>query len=162
MEFNLYTISLKGFLSRTYEIRYADEIIYRAKRSFFYKSVTLYDMEGEEIFKIVRNNAIFTISFRIIYHGEEYARIKSSGLFSAKLSISTEEDEFYEIKGKPFYRDFTIIKNAIEIAKVSRKPLAFRNRFGIAIQEGEDDELILAFVLVIEMLVHLRRAKSSG
>lgn len=119
-------------------------------------------MDGEEVFKIKRNSALFTIGFRIYYHGQEYAIIKSSGLFNAKLSISTVENESYKIKGKTFYRDFTILKDDVEIAKVSRKVLTFRNRYGVAVHQGEDDELILAFVMVIEMLIHIRRAKSSG
>ncbi len=162
MDFNIYTISLKHFFSRTYEIRYDDEIIYRARRSFFIRTVKLYDADGKEVFTIKRNYSPFLISFKIIYYGEVYAEIKSKQFFKIKLSISTVEDEDYEIKGQYFRRAFTIMKNGVEIAKISRKVLAVRDLYGLAIQEGEDDEFIIALVFIIEMLIHLKRAKSAG
>lgn len=159
MEFNLYTISRKSIFSRTYDIYYGEAIAYRAKIHFFFQGCTFSTMTGEEIFRIKREFSPFKMRYRIEYQGVVYARVAVKGILQTKLMVQSEDAD-YLVQGKSFHRDFTIIKNDIEIAKVSRKNI-FKTAIGVAIQEEEDDELILTLVMLIEVIIKSKRSKSG-
>jgi uncharacterized protein YxjI len=160
MNFNLYTISQNGLLSQTYDVRQDGHVVYTAKRTFFFKKCTLFDAYGAEIFVIRRDFAIFQLKFTIEHEGRVYASIVSKGAFSNGLNIHVEED-LYEVRGTFWMSEFTILKNGMEIAKISRKKFSMKDKIGIAISENQDDELILAFVFVIEMMIRVKKSKSG-
>ena len=159
MEFNLYTITRKNIFSRTHIIYSGDEPVYQSKFSFFLRRCVLTDMSGQEVFIIKRKFAAFQSIFEIIYQGVTFARIKAKGAIKTKLLVDTEDGP-YLVVGKSFFKEFTVIKNDEEIAKISRKT-SLKTNIGLAIREGEDDEFILALIMVIEIVIRLKRAKSG-
>lgn len=160
MNFNLYTVKRKHFLSRTYEILDRSQTLYcTARRPFFKTAFTLRDDTGKVVFVIKRKFAFFKFRFLIYHNDELYAEIESKRSMKTRLEIETGEGMYY-IDGKFFNREFTIFRETNEVAKVSRK-VSINSRMGIAIKEGEDDEFILTLVLVVELMLLIKRSRNS-
>lgn len=159
MEFNIYTISKKGFFSSTYLIRSGDEIVYKAKPALFANKCSFTDVNDREIFFIKRKTALFKSIYHVLHGGEKYAEVLVKGAFKTKLIVDTEDGQ-YLLWSEAFHKSFTVSKSDREIGKISRKSM-FKTNIGVAIDENEDNEFILALVIVIEMIIKSKRSKSG-
>ena len=137
-----------------------DVIVYEARRSFFNKTCSFKDSRGDEIFLIKRIFSPFSRKYVIYYEGEIFARIESKSILKSGM-IATTADKKYYIQPSDFFQKITIVESGIEIAKISRKRMAVKNKIGVAIQPDQDDELILSFALMIELVIRSRKSKSS-
>ena len=160
MNFSLYTISRKNFLSRTYLIYQHESLVYKARVSWFYKSCVLLDLNGHKIFKVRRHLSPFNKKFTITLDGNTVATVKSDGVLTTKLIVE-QSDNTYHIEGNAFKGDFTIFKDLDEVAKMSRKALAIKNKIGLAIHDNQDDEFILILALMLEIMIQSRKSRSG-
>jgi uncharacterized protein YxjI len=159
MNFNLYTISKKGFFNRTYEIYKEENLLFTAKPKFFLKGYYIYTLLGHEALEIERPFAFFKSEFILKKGDREVARMtRKFNMLKENLDIITPHDE-YSVVGNMWSTDFTIHKNQCEIAKISRKVFRFQKRYGIAILEGEDDLLIISVALIIELIQRIKSSK---
>ncbi len=158
MDFNLYTISKKNFISRTYLVKQDEELIYKARISFFKRKFVILDYYGHEVFRIKRYIRFTGPRFEIFYENEPYARVESKGILAIKLLIETP-DHTYQVEGHSFRGGFTIYQEGEEVAKLSRHTFSTKNRMGLAIKSGHDDELIIALAFLVEMAIQARKSK---
>jgi len=90
--------------------------------------------------------------FEIFRGNQKIAVAESGSSFSGiKMQVSTPTDEIY-IKGDWKGREFTLLRGADEIAKISKNAWNKKDYLGVAIRDGEDDQLILALIVTLEYL----------
>ena len=69
---------------------------------------------------------------------------------------------FFVLDGSWKYKSFTISRDGIEVAKISRKPFSKKNKYGIAINAQEDQNILLMISFCIEFYNKVRQARSAG
>ena len=162
MEFAIYTISIKGFFSKRYEIYREDELVYRVdKPSFFaFREMYFTDPDGNEVLKINRNAALFLTKYKFVISqvGKTIATIEKDGLDNFYSSNSIYG--FHTIQGDFFSSEFTVFEGEDEIAKISRKRFRSNKKYGIAIIKGNNELYILAMVIAISIVNS--RGKKKG
>ena len=159
MNVKLFTISKKGLLSPTYEIYQEERHLYTAKSKFLFRGYNIYSTLGHQVMTIRKPFTFFSTLFILEKDEKEIARMKRIISFTEN-DISIEAgDDVYEVDGNFWSTDFTIHKNGNEIAKISRKMLRHKDRYGIAINENEDPVIVLAIALVVELIQKIKSSK---
>ncbi|MEG2869730.1 MAG: LURP-one-related family protein [Terrisporobacter sp.] len=120
---------------------------------------------GEKLyFKDINNNVIFKIrkklikltdTYEIQKDGETYATVRKEmfTVFNEKFEIKTPYGEI-KAKGNFIDYDFSFRKDGKEIAEVSKKFISIRDKYVVTIDEFQDEALLLACVVVIDMICH--------
>jgi uncharacterized protein YxjI len=159
MEFSIYTISVKGILSRHYEIYRDHELVYRVRKpSFFsFREVNFTDPGGKEILKVYRHFSFFNYKFVISQDGKALATFEKDGLDNYYTSTSVYGT--HTVQGDFFNSEYTVFNDAGEIAKISRKRFRFNKKYGVAIIKGNNELYILAMVIAISIVNARRRKK---
>lgn len=160
MEFAVYTISVKGFFSKEYEIHQNDMLAYKVKKpSFFATSqMIFYDADGYEILKVKKHFTVFTFKFSFLQNDEEIATFDKKG-----IENYYDSDGIFgrhTVQGDFFSREYTVYDDDGEIAKISRKQFRSNKKYGVAIIKGHDELYILAMVIAISM-VNARSKKKA-
>ena len=75
----------------------------------------------------------------------------------AVLEEGTEVIENDEAEGDFLHHEYAFRRSAGTIARVSKKWFSFRDTYGVEIAADQDDILILAATVVIDMACHERR-----
>jgi uncharacterized protein YxjI len=121
--------------------------------------LSLRNMEGEELASIQQKLISLTPRYRI-YRGDNFqaeVNKKWLTLFTDKFKVDLQDDSpDLEIKGDIFDHEYSFLRGGEEVARVSKKWISLRDSYGIDIDEGEDDVLILACAIIIDMISHDR------
>lgn len=164
MEFNFYTILSRGFFKRTYEV-YKDDILrYRIRKAFWLSlnKFIIEDQNGLEILQIVRPFGFFKIKFRLQKYDEILAEVEREfSVTKTNLVVHSRYGDYY-VSGKLRKKDFTIIKDSEEIAKISRKDKFPHRNYGIAIKETEDELFIVGVAFTIEIMIRILNARKRS
>lgn len=159
MEFAVYTISIKGFFSRHYEIHKDDQLVYRVKKPSFFKSseMIFFDPGGNEIQKVKKHFAFFQSKFTFTQEDQYVATFEKETIENFYNSSSIYGR--HTVQGNFFSTEYTVFDEAGEVAKISRKALRSNNKYGIAIIKGHDELYILAMVIAISMVNARKKQK---
>ncbi|MEM9547519.1 MAG: LURP-one-related family protein [Bacteroidota bacterium] len=159
MEFAVYTISVKGFFSRHYEIYRDDELIYRVEKpSFFaFRELNFLNTAGQQVLKLKRSATFFNYKF-VISDDEKAIATFEKDTFE-NFYRSTSVYGYHTIQGDFFNSEYTVFDDKGEIAKVSRKRFRTNKKYGIAIIKGNNEIYILAMVIAISVVNAQRRKK---
>lgn len=113
------------------------------------------DMNNNVLFKIKKKLIKLTDTYEIQKDGKTYATIRKEmfTMFSEKFEIKTPYGEL-RAKGNFIDYDFSFKKDRKEIAEVSKKFIAIRDKYVVNIDNFEDEALLLACVIVIDMICH--------
>ena len=162
MEFNLFTINRKGLVFKSYEIIGETLPDYTVKsEGLFFKSMLFYDHNNQPVLSVNRVSKLFIKEYEIIRDGSKIAGITEVSTFTKpQINIRSQLGDF-TISGNFFRNDFTVLKNEVEVAKISRKQLRAKGFYGIAINASEDHEFILALVMLMEMNIQEQKASSG-
>lgn len=120
---------------------------------------------GEKLyFKDINNNILFKIrkklikltdTYEIQKNGKTYATVRKEmfTVFKEKFEIKTPYGEI-KAKGNFIDYDFSFRKDGNEIAEVSKKLISIRDKYIVNIDRFQDEALLLACVVVIDMICH--------
>ncbi|NIO80077.1 MAG: hypothetical protein GTN53_05925 [Candidatus Aminicenantes bacterium] len=113
------------------------------------------DTSGKELAYISQKVFSFRSLYRI-YRGKELiAKIKKKiTLFNDKYTVDVSGSDDYKVAGNFWDYEYTFTRNNRKVAFVSKKFFAWGDTYGIFIKPGEDDILILASAVVIDMVSH--------
>jgi uncharacterized protein YxjI len=114
------------------------------------------DMSGDELAFIKQKLLSWTAKYEIYRKGELYATVKKE-LFTfahCRFSVDVPGPNDLEARGDFLDHDYTFSRNGQEVAYVSKKWFSLSDSYGVDICEGEDDVLILASTVVIDMACH--------
>lgn len=162
MDFAIYTISLKGFFYKYYEIHQDDILVYRVQKPSFFNFNEMYftDPGGNEVLNITRHNALFQIGYKFVVSnkGKPIATIEKNSMDNFYESSSIYGN--HTIQGDFFNSEYTVFDKGGEIAKISRKRFRSNKKYGIAIIKGNNELYILAMIIAISIVNS--RGKKKG
>lgn len=114
------------------------------------------DMSGNEVAFIRQKLLSFGPSYEIFRNGELAAKVSKElfTFFSCAFTVDVPGPDDLEAKGSFTDHDYTFRRHGEEVARVSKEWLSFTDTYGVDIADGEDDVLILASTVVIDMACH--------
>src|SRR5258708_2586277 len=119
-----------------------------------HNTLVMRDLAGNEVARIRRQLIAFTPTYDITRGGEELAEVRKRlfSLFGERLTIDIPGPDDLEVQGEPFEHEYTISRGGQIVATVSKRWLALSDTYGVDVAPGEDDVLILASVLVLDLV----------
>ena len=120
------------------------------------KKLSFQDMSGNELAFIRQKLLSLGPSYEISRNGEVVAMVKKKlfTLFRCKFSVDVPGPDDLEAQGSFMDYDYTFTRGNKTAAQVSKRWFSLRDTYGVDIAEGEDDVLILASTVVIDMVCH--------
>lgn len=120
------------------------------------EQLALKDMAGNELAYIKQRLLSFGPAYEIYRNGEHAATIKKHlfTLFRAKFTVDVPGPNDLEAQGDFLDHEYTFTRNGRIVAQVSKRWFSIRETYGINVADGEDDILIVASAVVIDMCGH--------
>jgi uncharacterized protein YxjI len=114
------------------------------------------DAEGNDVAKIDQKLLSIGPQYEIIRGGKTVAVVKKQlfTLFRARFTVDVPGPDDLEAQGNFLDHEYTFERGGRPVARVSKKWFSFSDTYGIDIDDGEDDVLILASAVVIDLVSH--------
>lgn len=114
------------------------------------------DRAGSEVATIRERMLALRETVDILRGGETIAVIRKAWLtpFRDKFSIEVKAGDDLVAQGDLLDHEYEIRRGSTPIAHVSKRWFTFRDTYGVTINSGEDDALILAIAVAIDEMVH--------
>jgi uncharacterized protein YxjI len=121
------------------------------------------DPSGREAFGVHRKLLAFRPTYEITVGGKEIAEVRKHFFtpFRDKFTIDVPGPDDLEMTGSLLEHNYTIRRGDRVAATVSKAWLTFRDTYGVEIADGEDDRLILASVLAVDLAEDRERRQDS-
>lgn len=116
-------------------------------------TVIVRDLSGTEVAKVERKLIALRPTYHITSRGEELAEVRKK-LFSPfvdRFTIDVPGPDDLRVTGSIFEHEYSIERGGQVVATVSKRWLSLTETYGVDIAEGEDDALILASVLALDL-----------
>jgi uncharacterized protein YxjI len=122
----------------------------------FGDKLSLKDMNGKELALIDQKLLSLGPQYEILRDGETVAVVKKHlfSLFRARFTVDVPGPSDLEAKGDFLNHEYTFERDGREVARVSKKWFSLADTYAIDVDEGEDDVLILASAVVIDLVSH--------
>jgi len=120
------------------------------------KRLAFLDMRGNELAEIRQKLLSWGPSFEILRDGRLVATVRKH-LFTialCKFTVDVPGPDDLEATGNLFDYEYTFRRGGRTVASVSKRYFAFTDSYGVDIAPGEDDVLILASTVVIDLCCH--------
>ena len=111
------------------------------------------DRAGTEMAKIQRQLVALRPTYHITRQGQEVAEVRKKLLspFVDRFTIDIPGPDDLSMTGDLFEHEYTITRGDQVVATVSKRWLSLTDTYGVDIAPGEDDLLILASVLALDL-----------
>jgi uncharacterized protein YxjI len=114
------------------------------------------DGSGREILRINQKLLSFGPQYEIV-RGDATVAVVKKHLFTllrARFTVDVPGPDDLEARGNFLDHEYTFTRHDREVARVSKKFFSLSDTYAIDIGEGEDDVLILAAAVVIDLVSH--------
>lgn len=147
-----------GFADR-FTVRDADgqDAFYvRGKVLSFGDKLTLTDAAGNDVAVIDQKLLRFGPTYEIHRGGELAAVVKKKlfTLFKTRFTVDVPGPDDLEAVGNFLDHEYAFNRGGREVARVSKRWFSWNDTYGIDVGEGEDDALIVAAAVVIDLVAH--------
>ena len=117
--------------------------------------LVLRDPAGREAGQVHRKLAALRPTYEITIDGEDVAEVRRHLLapFGERFTIDVHGADGMEIRGDLLSHEFTIDRDGRIVAAISKRWLTATASYAVDIAPGEDDLLILASVLALDLAV---------
>lgn len=114
------------------------------------------DMQGNELARIDQKVLSLGKKYRIIRDGKPVGTVKKKKftLFRDVFDVEDAAAGDLDATGDFIDREYRFTRDGVPVATVSKKFFSFSDTYGIDVAEGEDDVLILACAVVIDVCCH--------
>ena len=114
------------------------------------------DMSGKELAFILQKLLAWGPTYEIEVHDRLVAVVKKQlfTLFRCKFTVDVPGPDDLEAQGDFLDHEYGFERQGREVAGVSKRWFSWTDTYGVDIAEGEDDVLILASAVVIDMVCH--------
>ena len=142
-----------------------DLLVCEAKRKSFSLSTKaeIFDSFGESVFTIRKKLFSFKETY-YIYDGEQPVyRIRKSR-FSFRTNVFVEalhNRDAFEIQGDIWGMEYSFYRYNKAFAKVSKKMWTFSSQYGLAVEDKEDEILIMSVVITLDLIKRRKRRNRS-
>jgi len=111
------------------------------------------DPEGREVAQVHRKLAALRPTYRVTVGGEEAAEVRKRLFtpFGDRFTIDVPGPDDLEMAGDLFDHEFTIRRGDQVVATVSKRWFSVRDTYAVDVAPGQDDLLILASVLALDL-----------
>jgi uncharacterized protein YxjI len=122
----------------------------------FGNKLSFRDAAGQELAFIDQKLLSIGPAYEIYRGGRVAAVVKKSlfTLFNAKFHIDVPGPDDLEARGNFLAHEYTFSRGGREVAAVSKRWFSLTDTYGIDVAPGEDDVLILASAVVIDLCSH--------
>jgi uncharacterized protein YxjI len=120
------------------------------------KTLVLETPEGAELLTIQKKLLSVRNTMEIVRNGETVVTV-TKALFTPlreRYSIEVAEGEDLDAEGNIVDHEYAITRGDEQVARVSKRWLRMRDVYGIEIEEGGDDAVILAVTVCIDQMSH--------
>jgi uncharacterized protein YxjI len=119
-------------------------------------TLALESPEGDELYSMQEKKLRLKDTMDIERDGRQVATVKKALVtpLRDRFAISVEGGDDMEAKGNIVDHEYKIERGGKEVAVVSRRWFRVRDTYGIEIQPGEDDGLLLATAVCIDQMSH--------
>lgn len=116
-------------------------------------TVIVRDLDGTELAKVERKLIALRPTYHITNRGEDLADVRKKifSPFIDRFTIDVPGPDDLEVTGSLFEHEYRIARGGRVVATVSKHWLSLTETYGVDIAEGEDDVLILASVLALDL-----------
>ena len=114
------------------------------------------DRDGNELLRIQERKLRVRDTMAIERDGEAVATVRKAivGPFRDRFKAEFASGGEYEIKGNIVDHEYEFKRDGREVAKVSKRWFRVRDSYGVEIEPGEDDVLVLAIAVAIDQMSH--------
>ena len=114
------------------------------------------DMEKNELAFIRQKLLAWGPTYEIEVHGRLVAVVKKKlfTLLRCKFAVDVPGPDDLEAQGSFLDHEYAFERQGREVAQVSKRWFSWTDTYGVDIVSGEDDVLILASAVVIDMVCH--------
>jgi uncharacterized protein YxjI len=126
--------------------------------------LSIRNMQGNEVAFIAQKLLSWGPTYEI-RRGEQVAAVVKKALFTlfrARFSVDVPGPDDLEARGDFWDREYTFFRGETPVARASKKFFSLTNTYGIEVNPGEDDVLILAAAVVIDLCCHEDRGETSS
>ncbi len=118
------------------------------------ETLKIRDMQGNEVAELKEKLARIKDTMDIDRNGRNLATVKKALVtpLRGRVSINVQGGPDMDAQGNILGHEFKITQGGREVAEIYKKWFRLRDTYGIEIQPGEDDALILAIVVVIDQM----------
>ena len=122
----------------------------------FGNKLSFQDMQRNELAFIQQKLLAWGPTYEITRNGVVAAVVKKHlfTLFRCAFTVDVPGPDDIEAQGSFLDMEYTFTRAGQTIAEVSKRWFSFTDSYGVEIQNGEDDVLILASSVVIDMVCH--------
>jgi uncharacterized protein YxjI len=122
----------------------------------FGDKLSFQDMEKNELAFIRQKLMAWGPTYEITRGGVVAAVVKKHlfTLLRCKFTVDVPGPDDLEAQGSFLDMEYTFTRAGQTIAEVSKRWFAYTDTYGVDIHEGEDDVLILASTVVVDMVCH--------
>jgi uncharacterized protein YxjI len=122
----------------------------------FGDKLSFQDLRGNELAFIRQKLLAWGPTYEITRNGELLAVVKKQlfTLFRCKFTVDVPGLDDLEAQGSFMDLEYTFERGGRTVAEVSKRWFAWSDTYGVDIADGEDDVLILAATVVIDMICH--------
>jgi uncharacterized protein YxjI len=115
--------------------------------------LVLRDPAGREVAEVRRKLVAFRPTYQIVVGDEPAAEVRKHFFtpFREKFTIDVPGPDDLEMSGDLFDHEFTISRGGRVVATVSKRWFSMRDTYAVETAPGEDDLLILAAVLALDL-----------
>lgn len=114
------------------------------------------DLQGNELAFIRQKLLSWGPTYEITRGGEVAAVVKKHlfTLFRCKFTVDVPGPDDLEAQGSFLDMEYTFSRGGTPVAEVSKRWFSFGDSYGVDVADGQDDLLILASTVVIDMICH--------
>jgi uncharacterized protein YxjI len=116
--------------------------------------------DGQEVATIEWHLVSLRPTYAVTIGGEKAADVRKHLFtpFRDKFTIDIPGPGDLEVTGHLLDHEFTIERDGDQVAAVSKRWFSLRDTYGVEVADGEDDLLVLASVLAVELALDRERA----
>jgi uncharacterized protein YxjI len=121
------------------------------------KTLIIEDAHGNELFKIQERMLRIKDSMEVEdAHGKQVAMVKKALItpIRERWVVKIKNGPDLEVKGNILDHEYNIGEGRDKVAEVSKKWFRLRDSYGVSIDPGQDDALILAIAVCIDEMAH--------
>lgn len=117
------------------------------------------DMQGDEVAYIRQKLLAWGPTYEVYGRGELRAVVKKAvfTLLRCSFSVDVPGPDDLEATGSFTDHEYTFERGGRTVATVSKRWFSWTDTYGVEVADGEDDVLILASAVVIDMACHEKR-----
>jgi uncharacterized protein YxjI len=128
------------------------------------EKLSFQDMAGNELAFISQKLLAWGPTYEI-YRGGQLAAVVKKSLFTffhCKFTVDVPGPDDLEAEGDFLDHEYSLSRDGRAVATVSKQWFSWTDTYGVEIADGEDDVLVLASTVVIDMVCHGDRKGSGG